>query len=342
MKKILSLLLMSALTLSLCACSNTNNLSKKDINQTSSDTTVTENTEVKKEEVIDNKTEELIEKDATASKTALLEYGDIIVNIPEDIMKLITIKDGAKSDNPHIVNLFDIYESASIEAGQKIHPEEDWGDGWLFGIAVADQIGFEELLGMDIPGYSVIAQNDNKYYIYTHPTDVRLMREDNNYESGIKEWSMLCDWANSMKDTIVVDNDLLPVSIMNMNFTYDSDHKYFEYKNELTHNIIVLSQPVQQGENGIWCVERVEEYYNGEIMYTRLIFPIALGIEKTAHQYYVELQEAVDKGESLNALNYEKVLEEFLHSDAWYYEKTNIDKFVEIEKGIENPDMLNQ
>lgn len=329
MKKIISLLLVSTLALSLSACSNTNDSSNNDVNQISPDTTIVENVEVEKEENIENIEEE---PENTESDIVSAEYGDLVINIPKNIMDLVTIEEGVSSDNSHMSNLFDISETASIEAGQKMHPGEDWGDGWLFGISVVDQIGFEELVGMDIPGYTILAQNDDKYYIYTHPTDVRLMRENNDYSVGMEEWTMLCEWAESMKDTIIEDNDLLPVSILNMDYTYDSEHKYFEYKDEWAHNIIILSQPVQQGENGIWCVERVEEYYNGELMYKRFIFPIAMGIEQTAHQYYVELQEKVDNGENLDALNYEKVLENFLNSAAWYYGDTNIDDLTELER----------
>ena len=361
MKKHLSLLLSSVLMLSLCACGNVNDSQKNDVNQDSLNEVIIEEIEteieqkdvvskevienenveknVEKEEIVDVDNNEILVKDeiieeiepeVVESEITSLKYEDIVINIPQNIMKLITVKDGTESTNPHIVNLFDIYETAAIAAGQKMHPGEDWGDGWLFGISVADEIGFEELLGMDIPGYSVIAQNDDKYYLYTTPTDVRLMREDNNYQSGIEEWSMLCEWANSMKENIIADNDLLPVSLFTSDFTYDSEHKYFEYKDGFSHNVIVMSQPVQQGENGIWCVERVEEYYNDNMTYARLIFPISLGIEKSSHQYYVELQEAVDNRTSLSALDYKKVLEEFLNSDAWYYENVNSKDLTEI------------
>ena len=340
MKKIISLLLVSTLALSLSACSNTNDSSNNDVNQISPDTTIVEKVEVEKEEKEEEENIENIENikniekepENTESDIVSVEYGDLVMNIPKNIMDLVTIKEGVSSDNPHMTNLFDISETASIEAGQKMHPGEDWGDGWLFGISIVDQIGFEELVGIDIPGYTILAQNDDKYYIYTHPTDVRLMRENNDYSVGMEEWTMLCEWAESMKDTIIEDNDLLPVSILDMDYTYDSEHKYFEYKDDYTRNIIVLSQPVQQGEKGIWCIERIEEYYDSQIMYTRLIFPISMGIDKTAHQYYVELQEKVDNGESLDALNYGKVLEEFISSDALYYDTATIDEFIELER----------
>lgn len=332
MKKFISLLLVSTLTLSLCACGSTNDSSSDDVNQISPDTTIIENVKTEKEEIIEDNRNIEQELEIVEPEITSLEYGDLVINIPKNIMDLVTIEEGTSSDNPHMTNLFDISETASIEAGQKMHPGEDWGDGWLFGISVVDQIGFEELVGIDIPGYTILAQNDDKYYIYTHPTDVRLMRENNDYSVGMEEWTMLCEWADSMKDTIIKDNDLLPVSILDMDYTYDSEHKYFEYKDEWAHNIIILSQPVQQGENGIWCVERIEEYYNGELMYKRFIFPIAMGIQKTAHQYYVELQEKVDNRENLESLHPEKVLENFLNSAAWYYGPTNVSDLIEIER----------
>ena len=359
MRKILSLLLTSTLVLSLCACSNTDNTPvKNDVNQESSDTTITENTEIEKEEISEPENNLEVEKEQEENNSLLdaekekvedgeeskenvdipeieivsVQYGALTLNIPKNIMDLITIEDGVSPEESHVWKVFDIYETKSIEAGQKVHPGENWGDGWLFGISVTDQIGFEEMAGWDPTGFSIIAKSDDKYYIYNHPTDVRVMREDNDYQSGMEEWSMLCEWANNMKDIIIKDNNLEPISVMNSDYTYDSEHKYFEYKDEWTHNVIVLSQPVQQGPNGIWCVERIEEYYNDEIFNTRLIFPIAMGIEKTAHQYYVELQEQVDNGQNLEALSAEKVLEEFLNSDAWYHGENNLDDFVEINR----------
>lgn len=107
--------------------------------------------------------------------------------------------------------LFIVCETASLEAGRYD------GAGWLFSIGKVSEERLHELLCYDMSGMRVFARDETgQYYIYYHPTDVRFERATaEEYESGLKQWSMLCEWAWNLPDRFAENNGLETVSFGN-------------------------------------------------------------------------------------------------------------------------------
>ena len=57
-------------------------------------------------------------------------------------------------------------------------------------------------------GAEVFAKDaDGYYYLYTHPTDVRLYRQNNAYEEAAEQWSKLNEWAwNDVRRDFLTNN----------------------------------------------------------------------------------------------------------------------------------------
>ena len=84
--------------------------------------------------------------------------------------------------------------------------------------------------------------------------------------------------------------------------------------------ILSLSQPVRQGEGGIWCVERVRFVYSEyDWTDTQLVFPAALGIDQTAADYYAQLQAACDAGEQTELLTPRGAALDYARRGAWIF-----------------------
>ncbi len=115
-----------------------------------------------------------------------------------DLITVLTPQDAADG------TLFSVSETASMEA------DSYEGSGWLFNIVVADEERVHELLCNDMSGVEVFAKDaDGNYYLYTHPTDVRYARATpEEMERDQAQWTMLCDWAEQMRDKFVEQNDL--------------------------------------------------------------------------------------------------------------------------------------
>lgn len=325
MKKVLAMMLCMAMVLSLAACSSKTNTSGS---QTSAQTPPP------------------VEDTTTSTDVAepiQEDEGNIIVPIPDEYNDLLVIRDAEEYDTEHSKTIIGVYEKKSVEAGEIVHPGEDWGDGWLFDIVEVDQLGYERAMSTDPTGYEIFAVNadGSKHYIKYHPTDVRIMREDTETmydEEVMAEWSMLNEWAYGIDQNIIdANDDLAPFDMYSYyeGFTYEGDHAYVKYTNpdpEQTDSaILTLSQPTGEGEGKVWCVERVAYSYSDDSEpYVMLIYPVAMGIEQTAEEYYAELQAQCDNGEYPEMLTIEGAVEAFVNSEAWYYE-TDMSNFEAVE-----------
>jgi hypothetical protein len=100
--------------------------------------------------------------------------------------------------------LFSVAETASVEAGQ--HE----GAGWLFSIAKISTDKLHEMLCYDMSGAVVFARDaEGNYFVYLHPTDVRFERASvEEMQRDAQQWSMLCEWADGMKDSFSDANKL--------------------------------------------------------------------------------------------------------------------------------------
>lgn len=214
------------------------------------------------------------------------------------------------SEDPdgHWIPLLSVREKASVEAA-----EADWGSsegvGFLFAIAALDQVAYERHLsnyegeGFNSDGVTVFAKRGDWYYARITPTDCRYYRSGGKIDQESQDWAQwqaLCGIDTQVCDDIIESNSLSPFDeseFLSREFTYDGKHAYVNYYpgfavngDTHTYDILVLSQPVRQGEGGVWCVERVYDICGRVCPY----FPDA-GVP--AAEYYTGLQTACDAGE---------------------------------------------
>ena len=147
------------------------------------------------------------------------------------------------------------------------------------------------------------------------PTDVQYYRSgaDPLYEG--EDWSDWCTMVEQVEDVkrdFIARNGLQEYDgseYYDREFTYDGEHRYMLFypyydepdtarENGFTWEeagwTLILSQPVKQGEGGIWCVERWFDNRNPDWY---LVFPTGSGMASA--DYYNMLQsEADETGES--------------------------------------------
>jgi len=136
------------------------------------------------------------------------ENGGLRMEIQPKYNALVTVETPADSDRNI---LFSVYETASREA-------EDYdGAGWLFAIGTVSAEKLHDMLCQDMIGAQVFAKdNEGRYYMYYHPTDVRYARATvEEMKRDQAQWTMLCEWANGMKDRLIQSNGLEGVSFGN-------------------------------------------------------------------------------------------------------------------------------
>ena len=109
-------------------------------------------------------------------------------------------------------DLFSAREIASMEAGEKQHPGEDWCDGALFGIGRLSESEVHEMMCGYLNNEHIFAKDaENNYYVCFQPTDVRFVREDmsNLHDSpDLAQWTALNEWADTVPDSFTELNGL--------------------------------------------------------------------------------------------------------------------------------------
>lgn len=212
----------------------------------------------------------------------------------------------AEDPDGHWFPLLSVSEKASAQAHQADHGSVD-GVGFLFAVAAFDQVVYERHLssyegeGFNSDGVTVFAKDDGWYYARLEPTDCRYYRggKIDRESPDWAQWQVLCGIGEQVCADIIARNGLAPFDeseFLSREFTYAGKHAYVNYYTDFvidgdthTYDILVLSQPVRQGEGGIWCVERVYDVCGRVCPY----FPDT-GVP--AAEYYAELQAACDAG----------------------------------------------
>ena len=159
------------------------------------------------------------EESAHEGKTAnVVTYSNdgMTLSVPAEYDGLVEVK---TPENSQEGTLFSVSELASLEYGQKLHPGEDWGDGWLFGIQRIDEDTLHEMLCYDMSGAIPFASDESgNYYVFCHPTDVRLVRESYDIDpesEDLKQWSALNEWAWEIQGPFASENGLTLCSFSN-------------------------------------------------------------------------------------------------------------------------------
>ena len=133
----------------------------------------------------------------------IYENGGLKLLIPLEYNDLLLIE--TPQNDPNGV-LFSVSEKASIEAAKAQGNEYD-GIGWLFSIGALTEEAFHEAICYDMSGADVFAKDaDGQYYMYCHPTDVRLVREEYSDQESIQQWMTLSEWAATAPDTFLAEN----------------------------------------------------------------------------------------------------------------------------------------
>ena len=128
-----------------------------------------------------------------APEAKTLENGDMHLTIPAEYADLVIADTGEEGE------LFTVSEKASVEAAKKQGYEEHNGLGWLFAISCVTEEQAQQLRCGDMSGSEIFAKDsDGNYYLYNHPTDVRINREGEITEADMRQWSGLNEWAGSV------------------------------------------------------------------------------------------------------------------------------------------------
>ena len=130
------------------------------------------------------------------------ENGGYTMSIKPKYNSLVTVE--LPEGDEAYGGLFDVYETASMEAG------DHEGAGWLFSIGKISADRLHEMLCQDMSGEEVFAKDgEGNYFVYYHPTDVRYERATaEEMQRDAQQWSMLCEWADSMQEAFRDANGL--------------------------------------------------------------------------------------------------------------------------------------
>lgn len=230
---------------------------------------------------------------STATSNVTL-YGTIA--IPTAIQDQLLINPHNSSDN----TLIEVYETASYTQSQADFGG-DYGMGFLIAIKRYTQAEYEAYLCYDMAGHSIFATDDTYYYAKQVATDVQFYRSDiETYtEETMEDWGALMAQTNDIVDDFILRNNLTPYDERvdrDADYTYDGDHvtiRYNPYGSGDQFYTLTLSQPVTQGEGGIWCVERWTDSYGN----VYLVFPSVIdGVDVSATDYYSASQADCDAG----------------------------------------------
>ena len=132
---------------------------------------------------------------AQPAEAAVFEADGMKLTVPAEYAALVNVE----TDKDDM--LFSVAEKASVEAS------DYEGAGWLFGIARVDEARLHEMMTSDMSGADVFARDgEGNYYLFCHPTDVRIEREGEITDADMEQWSALCGWANDAKAVFIEEN----------------------------------------------------------------------------------------------------------------------------------------
>ena len=126
------------------------------------------------------------------------------LTVPGEYKDLLTVETPEENDRGTV---FAVAETASLDAA-KAQGWEDAGAGNLVTIRRITKGEAVDNVVYDIPGERVFAKDDAGYYfVADYPTDVRLVREDNDaMNAAMDQWSAMNAWADTVPDTFLADN----------------------------------------------------------------------------------------------------------------------------------------
>lgn len=262
------------------------------------------------------------------------DCGGIEIALPTEYLDLLIVDEYAPfTSTVGQTDLLSVRERASVEAAEADFDGDGGGFGLLFSIGVTDQAGFEQLLCFDHPGTAVFARDEERYYLYTTPTDVQFYRSGGKIDTRSQDWSTweaLCAIGPEVRTDTVERNALTPFDVdevYSRPFSYEGNHAYLKYYPYFTfdgdirlYDTLVLSQPAKQGEGGVWCVERFYDVRGSLYLW----FPDS---GMAAADYYAQLQAECDAGDHPELLTLTGAAEAFVRE--WFGHETAEGSFSE-------------
>ena len=246
--------------------------------------------------------------------------------VPLEYDPLLTIEEGKNG------MLFSVSETASVEAAKKLGEDPD-GAGFLFAVARVSRDEINAMRCQDMSGADVVAGDDENCYVFYHPTDVRIIREESINEADQAIWSELNEWAFAARESFVAENGLTPLTYGNSSVEIALARAAYGGA-EYTLSTTEYGPLSPAGVDAVPFVERLTangkmEYFNGEAPdgeYAVLTLPgdgvrydffSAAGSENLVREVYDDGTEHLFKAEYADAsLQVSAVVEEWYHAVA--------------------------
>ena len=223
------------------------------------------------------------------------------------------------ADKVVVVEPGDVTENSSgVLASYYYEPDynTEWG-GQMLDVARYTPVEFEQSYATWdlIGGASYLGRDADWYYVCLTPTDVNYDPE--HYEDYQSTGAELLTWLEGLADgagLTPMEEDLFYQRV-SMNLSYQEGEHYtvlyypyygmsgYEDQADTVYTLI-LSQPVTQGETGIWCVDRWYDDAGNK----HLVIPES---GQTMDEYYAGLQAACDEGHRPGLLDPMQVALEF-------------------------------
>ena len=248
-------------------------------------------------------------------------FDGIEIAVPVSFRNDLDVEQLPEAWNEHWTPLISFTHKASAEAYARDFPDgEDAGVGWIGTVMQLDRIGLEDWLSGDNSGSALFAADGaERYYLMMRPTDVRVYQPD-------EVWTALNEWADALPEQLIARNGLTAYDaseIFDADYTYESAHVELGCRfpgQPMDLAVLSLSQPVRQGDGGLWCVERVRFVYSDyNFTDTNLVFPVSFGVDEAAADYYARLQAECDAGEHAELLNPRGAAMDFAKRAAWIF-----------------------
>lgn len=143
--------------------------------------------------------------EAAAGEDAVYEQDGYRLTIPAQYADLVVVDTDTEDQ------FFSVSEKASLEAA------DYEGAGWLFGIGTVDEARLHEMMTTDMMTFAdpFAKDADGSYYLFYHPSDVRIERDGDITDADMEQWSELCEWAQSVKESFAEENGLEPFTVSN-------------------------------------------------------------------------------------------------------------------------------
>ena len=188
----------------------------------------------------------------------------LTLSVPEEYAGRVTVETPENSEKG---TLFSVCETESIEAAKAAG--YGWeGAGKLFEIRRVSEEEMHKLRCDDIPGYIIFAKDtDGNYFLYIHPTDVRVVREDYTDTASMERWTELNKWSSGVRETFVKENEGLTAEKYSYT-TLDAYLSRIMYRDDENYTVSTLEFGRQQ-PNGIKAADYVAPLIH-DVIYTSL------------------------------------------------------------------------